>query len=171
MERNYVTVTLYVTVYVLYFTSTAAVNAYMFLLGTRVFLSEFYTTHVSASVLLLFNVDTYIDWLIDLTRRQFLSQEAQLSPRDRATRRVSWNLPIPTQQYRNYLYDKSWPNRWYKVGDLVGGNAWQTMRTQPWRHRVGFHCLKCHKQTDNVELCISPVCRRLAVAKFSKSTM
>ena len=61
MERNYVTVTLYVTVYVLYFTSTAAVNAYMFLLGTRVFLSEFYTTHVSASVLLLFNVDTYID--------------------------------------------------------------------------------------------------------------
>ena len=31
--------------------------------------------------------------------------------------------------------------------------------------------LKCHKQTDDVELCISPVYRRLAVAKFSKSTM
>jgi len=28
----------------------------------------------------------------------------------------------------------------------------------------------CHKQTDDVELCISPVYRRLAVAKFSKST-
>jgi len=36
---------------------------------------------------------------------------------------------------------------------------------------VGCHCLKCHKQTDDVELCISPVYRRLAVAKSSKSTM
>ena len=79
--------------------------------------------------------------------------------------------PTATQQCRNYLYDKSWPNRWYEVGDLVGGNAWQTMCTQPWRDRVGFHCLKCHKQTDDVELCISPVYRRLAVTKFSKSTM
>jgi len=33
-------------------------------------------------------------------------------------------LPIATQQCRNYLYDKSWTNRWYEVGDLVGGNAW-----------------------------------------------
>ena len=33
-------------------------------------------------------------------------------------------LPIATQQCRNYLYDNSWPNRWYEVGDLVGGNAW-----------------------------------------------
>ena len=33
-------------------------------------------------------------------------------------------LPIATQQCRNYSYDKSWPNRWYEVGDLVGGNAW-----------------------------------------------
>ena len=29
-------------------------------------------------------------------------------------------LPIATQQCRNYLYDKSWPDRWYEVGDLVG---------------------------------------------------
>jgi len=33
-------------------------------------------------------------------------------------------LPIATRQCRNYLYDKSWPNRWYEVGDFVGGNAW-----------------------------------------------
>ena len=33
-------------------------------------------------------------------------------------------LPIATQQCRNCLFDKSWPNRWYEVGDLVGGNAW-----------------------------------------------
>ena len=33
-------------------------------------------------------------------------------------------LPTATQQCRNYLYDKSWPNRWYEVGDLVRGNAW-----------------------------------------------
>ena len=25
-------------------------------------------------------------------------------------------LPITTHQCRNYLYDKSWPNRWYEVG-------------------------------------------------------
>ena len=58
-------------------------------------------------------------------------------------------LPIATQQCRNYLYDNSWPNRWYEVGDLVGGNAWQTMCTQPWRDRVGSHCLRCHKQTHD----------------------
>ena len=32
-------------------------------------------------------------------------------------------LPITTQQCRNYLYDKSWPNRWYEVGGLLGGNV------------------------------------------------
>ena len=32
-------------------------------------------------------------------------------------------LPITKQQCRNYLYDKSWPNRWYEVGGLVGGNV------------------------------------------------
>jgi len=30
---------------------------------------------------------------------------------------------IATQQCRNYLYDKSRPNRWYEVGGLVGGNV------------------------------------------------
>ena len=65
-------------------------------------------------------------------------------------------LPVATQQCRNHLYDKSWPNWWHEVGDLVRGNAWQTMCTQPWRDRVGFHCLKCHKQTNDVELCMSP---------------
>ena len=32
-------------------------------------------------------------------------------------------LPITTLQCRNYSYDKSWPNRWYEVGGLVGGNV------------------------------------------------
>ena len=32
-------------------------------------------------------------------------------------------LPITTQQCTNYLHDKSWPNRWYEVGSLVGGNV------------------------------------------------
>jgi len=32
-------------------------------------------------------------------------------------------LPIATQQCRNYLYDKSWPNRWYEIGGLVGSNV------------------------------------------------
>ena len=58
-------------------------------------------------------------------------------------------LPIATQQCRNYLYDKSWPNWWYEVGGLVGCNVSWTMCTQPWRDRVGSHCLRCHKQTDD----------------------
>jgi len=60
-------------------------------------------------------------------------------------------LPVATQQCRNYLYDKSWPNWWYEVGSLVGGNV--------------------SNKSTTVKLCISPVHRRLAVAKFSKSTM
>ena len=62
-------------------------------------------------------------------------------------------LPVTTQQCRKYLYDKSWPNRWYEVGGLVGGNV------------------RFINKLTTVELCISPVYRRLAVAKFSKSTM
>ena len=71
-------------------------------------------------------------------------------------------LPIATQQCSNYLYDKSWPNRWYEVGDLVGSNALWTMCTQPWRNRVGSHCLRCHKQTDDGRVvyitCIPTTC-------------
>ena len=71
-------------------------------------------------------------------------------------------LPIATQQCRNYLYDKSWPNWWYKVGGLVGGNVSWTMCTQPWRDRVGSHCLGCHKQTDDGRIvyitCIPTTC-------------
>ena len=71
-------------------------------------------------------------------------------------------LPIATQQCRNYLYDKSWPNWWYEVGGLVGGNVSWTMCTQPWRDRVGFHCLRCHKQADNGRVvyitCIPTTC-------------
>jgi len=36
-----------------------------------------------------------------------MEQEAQLSPKDRAMRRVIEILPVATQQCRNYLYDKS----------------------------------------------------------------
>ena len=71
-------------------------------------------------------------------------------------------LPIATQQCRNYLYDKSWPNWWYEVGGLVGGNVSWTMCTQPWRDRVSSHCLRCHKQTDDGRIvyitCIPMTC-------------
>ena len=70
-------------------------------------------------------------------------------------------LPIATQQCRNYLYDKSWPNWWYEVGGLVGDNVSWTMCTQPWHDRVGSHCLGCHKQTDDLlwRNFLSPQCR------------
>jgi len=50
-----------------------------------------------------------------------LLQEAQLSPRDRAIRRVNWNLAnCHATVQTTYTTMKSWPNRWYEVGDLVG---------------------------------------------------
>jgi len=42
-------------------------------------------------------------------------QEAQLSPRDRAMRRVSWNL---ANCHATVQYDKSWTNWSYEVGGL-----------------------------------------------------
>ena len=82
-------------------------------------------------------------------------------------------LPIATQQCRNYLYDKSWPNRWYEVGcrfsrrQCVIDNVHSAM-TRPSR----IHCLRCviNKPTTD-DLWISHVYRWLAVAKFSKSTI
>jgi len=79
-------------------------------------------------------------------------------------------LPTATQQCRNYLYDKSWTNRSYEVEGLRWADV-INMCTQPWRVRVLSLSYRCHKQTDTVELCISPVYRRHGVAKFSKSTM
>ena len=41
------------------------------------------------------------------------------------------------------------------------------MFTQPRRHRDGSHCLKCHKQTDDVELSISAkTARNINVFKY-----
>jgi len=47
-------------------------------------------------------------------------QEAQLSPRDRAMRRVSWNFANCHATVQKLLvgYDKSWTNRSYEVGGL-----------------------------------------------------
>jgi len=42
------------------------------------------------------------------TKCKLNAQEAQLSPRDRAMRRVSWNLANCHATVQNYLYDKSW---------------------------------------------------------------
>jgi len=75
-------------------------------------------------------------------------------------------LPIATQQCRNYLYDKSWTNRSYEVGGIQWADVLSTvMRSSR------FHCLigVINKPTT-VDLYISPVYRRVDVAKYSKST-
>ena len=80
-------------------------------------------------------------------------------------------LPIATQQCRNYLYDKSWPNWLYEVGGLVGGNvSWTIALKHDATESAPIVSGVINKPTT-VELCISPVYRRLAVAKFCKSTM
>jgi len=79
-------------------------------------------------------------------------QEAQLSPSDREMRLVSSNLA----------------NYHATVQKLL---IWQVL-TKPmvWSWRFSWRQCVINKPTT-VELCISPVYRRLAVAKFSKSTM
>ena len=77
--------------------------------------------------------------LSEIVKRTLYQQEAQLSPRDRAMRRVSWNLAnwhatmqkllVQQQQQQQqqlvqvHLY-KSWTNRSYEVGGL----QWTTIR-------------------------------------------
>ena len=79
-------------------------------------------------------------------------QEAQLSPSDRAMRLVSSNLA----------------NYHAAVQKLLIRQVLTKQMVRSWR----FSWRQCviNKPTT-VELCISPVYRRLAVAKFSKSTM
>jgi len=78
-------------------------------------------------------------------------QEAQLSPSDRAMRLVSSNVANYHATVQKLLI--------------------RQLLTKPmvWTWRFWLEAM-CHKPTT-VELCISPVYRRLAVAKFSKSTM
>ena len=47
-----------------------------------------------------------------------IKQEAPLSPRDSAMRRVSWNLANCHATVQKLLYDKSWTNRSSEVGGL-----------------------------------------------------
>ena len=60
-----------------------------------------------------------ICWVRDCSKNRIFGfrnrQEAQLSPRDRAMRRVSWNL---ANCHATVQYDKSWTNRSYEVGGL-----------------------------------------------------
>ena len=72
-------------------------------------------------------------------------------------------LPIATQQCRDY--DKSWPNPWYKVGGLVGGNINHDATESLSLYQ------SCHKQTDYGRVvditCIPTTC----CGEIFKSTM
>jgi len=89
-------------------------------------------------------------------------QEAPLSPSDHAMRLVSSNLASCHATVQKLLIRKSWPNWWYELGVIVRGNVSWIMCTQPWRDRVGSHCLRCHKQTDDGRIvyitCIPTTC-------------
>jgi len=57
--------------------------------------------------------------------RPFKIREAQLSPRDRAMRRVNWNLANCHATVQKLLIRQVLTKSMvYEVGDLVGGNAW-----------------------------------------------
>jgi len=99
-------------------------------------------------------------------------QKAQLSPSDRAMRLVSSNLAschatvqkLLIRQVLTKLMVWSWR---FSRRQCVMNNVHSTMT---WPSRLTIVSGVINKPTT-VELCISPVYRRLAVAKFSKSTM
>ena len=104
--------------------------------------------------------------------RYLKEQEAQLSLRDRAMRRVSWNLANCHATVQKLLVrqvlDKSKLWSWrVTMGAMCNKRVHSTM-TRSSR----FHCpIGVINKPTTDELWISPVYRRLAVAKFSKSTM
>ena len=88
----------------------------------------------------------------EVQRTCLLEQEAQLSPRDRAMRRVSWNLAnchatVQKLLERQVLNEsKLWSWR------VTVGRCVINMCTQPWRDRVASSSVilyRCHKQTDD----------------------
>jgi len=93
---------------------------------------------------------------------QWNIQVAQLSPRDRAMRRVNWNLAnchatvqkLLIRQVLTKLVVWSW--RFCRRQCVI------EMCTQPRRDRLGSHCLRCHKQTDDGRVvyitCIPTTC-------------
>ena len=94
--------------------------------------------------------------------RSSCQQEAQLSPRDRAMRRVNWNLANCHATVQKLLIRqvlaKSMVWSWrFSRRQCVMDNV-----QQPWRDRVGSHCLRCHKQTDDGRVvyitCIPTTC-------------
>jgi len=90
-------------------------------------------------------------------------QEAQLSPRDRAMRRVSWNLANCHATVQKVLVrqvlNKSKLWRWR----VTVGRCVINMCTQPWRDRVASTVLQVSNKATTEVLWISPVYRRLAV--------
>ena len=58
-------------------------------------------------------------------------------------------LPTATQQYRNYLYDKSWPNRCYEVGGLQWNDVQYTRAINHDAIESLPLSYRCHKQTDH----------------------
>ena len=106
------------------------------------------------------------------SHNSYIIQEAQLSPRDRAMRRVNWNLANCHATVQKLLLrqvlTKSMVWSWrFSRRQCVIDNVHSTMT-----RRSRFHCLRCVINTLTTDdLWISPVYRRLAVAKFSESTM
>ena len=85
-------------------------------------------------------------------RTYYKQQKAQLSPSDRAMRLVSSNLANYHATVQKILIPQV------------------LIKPMVWSWRFSWRQCVINKPTT-VELCISPVYRRLAVAKFSKSTM
>ena len=66
-------------------------------------------------------------------------------------------LPIATQQYKNYLYDKSWTNRSYEVEGLQW--IWNFYGRSPGANMC--HCAKFHQNRPHG-------CRDMAILWFLK---
>ena len=101
----------------------------------------------------------------------FIIQEAQLSPRDRVMRRVSWNVANCHATVQKLLVRSPDQIEVIKLDGYGGAMCNKHVHSTIMRWSR-FHCpIGVINEPTTDELWISPVYRRLAVAKFSKSTM
>ena len=77
------------------------------------------------------------------------TRSSDISPSDCAMRLFSSNLANCHATVQKLLIGQVLTKLMVWSWSLVGGNVSWTMCSQPWRDRVGSHCLRCHKQTDD----------------------
>jgi len=112
-------------------------------------------------------------WMTDtVTPKQLETRSSAIAegPWDASCQLKSCQLPRNSALV-SYLYDKSWTNRSYEVGGYSGAMCNKHVHSTITRSSRFHSPIGVINKLTTDELWISPVYWRLAVAKFSKTTM